>query len=454
MKELECKFILSRFSFLLKEGEDLYLVYSSLSNSFLKISRDLYECLSEGDFDELQTSAPELFKTLRQHHIISDGIEDDDAVVIMEMQSNMGAYSSGMLGVTLAPTVSCNLRCPYCFESEKPSGLISKKTCEDVIDFINSHTLCKKFSLNWFGGEPLLGIDRIEYFLTVLHERVEKGESVPMYYHSMITNATLLNDKACRVFQKFPLDTIQVTFDGVKSRHDKMKFYKDGKGTFDEILDNLDLFTKTCPDTSIALRVNVDNNNYKDYLELYNLFSNRFAGKKISIYPGILRKCGDCDDSGFMTTSDVVRFNKWLRDNGIDYSIYPRKLNKVCAATAIAAYAIGPHGELYNCWEDMGQSDALIGSIYKSSLDKPEMLANFMRYGNLFNDETCRKCRLLPLCSGGCPKLRVANKLNGAMNDVCTEYRNNDHEALIQTLLDFYHSGKWKENGCKNCSCS
>lgn len=47
-----------------------------------------------------------------------------------------------------------------------------------------------------------------------------------------------------------------------------------------------------------------------------DMFLERFNGKKIQFYPGILRKCGDCEDSAFMTTADIARFNKWLRDNG------------------------------------------------------------------------------------------------------------------------------------------
>lgn len=452
-ENIHTKPLLSRFTFLLEEEGGLYLVYSSLTNGFMQLSKDLYDVLASGEFDELKADAPGVFDRLRQQHIITSEHEDDDEVCKMEMRLNMGAYSTGHLGITLAPTVSCNLRCPYCFEAEKPAGVITEKTCDDVLDFINSHVLCKSFSLNWFGGEPLLGIDRIGYFLDRLQERVEKKESVPMADHSMITNATLLKGKALEVFRKHPLDSIQITFDGDKERHDRMKFHADGKGTFDEILDNIEGFTEACPGTRIALRVNVDNNNFRDYLKLYEMFRERFKGKKIQFYPGILRKCGDCDDEGFMTTADIANFNKWLRDNGIDYSVYPRREAKTCAATAIGAYAIGPRGEIYNCWEDMGQPEALVGSIYKKSLDKPEMLANYMRYGTLFNDPECRKCSVLPICSGGCPKQRVANKLKGAGNDICSEYRDNDHAVLKQTLLDFFHSGRWKNKTCAKCSC-
>lgn len=441
---------LSRYVFLINK-DNLYLIYNSRTNNFHRINKELFDTLEFGNICIIEKNSPETFQKLKSLRIITSEQDDNDYVSLLELKHNTIAYSTGQLGITLAPTISCNLSCPYCFESEKPLGVISKNTCDDVIDFINSHRLCKKFSLNWFGGEPLLGIERIEYFLNRLSQRIKEKTSIPMYYHSMITNATLLKGKAIEVFKKYPLDSIQITFDGVKERHNKIKFYASKEGTYDDIVVNIENFIKNCPKTSVALRINIDNNNSKDYLVLYKIFHERFPKSNIQLYPGILQKCGECGDESFMTSSDIALFNKWLRDNGIDHEIYPTHHNKLCAAIGIGAYAIGPRGELYNCWEDMGREDAIVGSIYEKELKRPEMLANLMRYGNIFNYEKCRECSLLPICTGGCPKHRAKNKLNGEHNEICSIYADEGNAALKETLLNYFYSDKWKNKTSCHC---
>lgn len=436
--------ILSRFCILLNH-KDLYLVYSTLTNSFYKVNNELYRLLKSNDFSKLEEEDRETLNYLNSVKIISTEREDDSVVTKLEMRHNIEAYSTGSLGITLAPTVTCNLRCPYCFEADKPAGMISEKTCDDVLDFINTHQLCKGFSLNWFGGEPLIGINRIEYFLDRLHERVEKKESVPMVYHSMITNATLLKGKAIEVFKKYPLHSIQITFDGKKEQHDKVKFHQDGSGTYDEILENISVFVKECPYTRIALRVNIDNTNSRDYPTVYNELSNTFSKANIQIYPAILKQCTECDASNFMNSTDICRFNKMIRSCGISKEIYPQRKDKICAAIKIGSYAIGPRGEIYNCWEDMGQKDSIIGSIYEKAFSNVAKKADYMHYGSIFNDPRCRECPILPICFGGCPKRRIENQIHGQTNNICSTYADNNHESLKETLLDFYYSGKWKK---------
>lgn len=68
------------------------------------------------------------------------------------------------IGLVICPTMSCNFRCPYCFE-DRVSGTMSQQVQDNIValagrlfDMSGARTL----QVNWFGGESLLAPDIIE----------------------------------------------------------------------------------------------------------------------------------------------------------------------------------------------------------------------------------------------------------------------------------------------------
>ena len=119
---------------------------------------------------------------------------------------------------------------------------MSKDTLSYVIMYlervISSSTL-RTFQLAFFGGEPLL------YYKKIVHLDLK---IVANYAISIIRNfkLTLLPMALCLtpnvVDDLIKLSnwvSIQVAFDGGKGFHDKIKYYKDGTGTYDRVLHNL-----------------------------------------------------------------------------------------------------------------------------------------------------------------------------------------------------------------------
>ena len=58
------------------------------------------------------------------------------------------------------PTMNCNFKCWYCYETHIKSSKMTKTTIQNVISFCNNiiyeNKNLKRFYLSWFGGEPLL----------------------------------------------------------------------------------------------------------------------------------------------------------------------------------------------------------------------------------------------------------------------------------------------------------
>ena len=61
--------------------------------------------------------------------------------------------------------MDCNLGCYYCYEEKYPSRM-SLATCDRIYDYIVSDLSTrnqKRMHLGWFGGEPMLNRDAIDY---------------------------------------------------------------------------------------------------------------------------------------------------------------------------------------------------------------------------------------------------------------------------------------------------
>lgn len=59
---------------------------------------------------------------------------------------------------------------------------------------------------------------------------------------------------------------VQITLDGLQEHHDSRRHLRDGRGTFDKIVENLRLFEEYA--IRVDIRMNVDNENCRDYIGL------------------------------------------------------------------------------------------------------------------------------------------------------------------------------------------
>lgn len=152
---------LSRYTYLF-EREGTNLLYSSRSNNFYKIPSDFADLLSRIDeVDEVALSEDEreAINALRDAKVIVDSAEEDDRYVEeLHLAHLMSSMNRSHVGLTILPTIQCNLGCPYCFEGQKRSGMMDEATADAIVEFIGQHQLAKGYSISWFGGEPLLGI--------------------------------------------------------------------------------------------------------------------------------------------------------------------------------------------------------------------------------------------------------------------------------------------------------
>lgn len=428
---------LSQFTHLFKR-QGLNLLYSSRNNSFLQLSDGLYAFLETLRNNNGITGVPPEFASdiaylIDQSVVIETADVDIDYINTLKINHQQRKFATDHIGLTILPTLSCNLRCPYCFEHNKKSGLMTGDTEDNLIKFVSDHKNARTYSITWFGGEPLLGLDVIESLLG----KFEKLSDIRRLSHTIVSNGTLFDERAYELFKKYPLDSIQITFDGIGMSHDKKRKFPDGRGSYDLILSKLGEIEKELPDTFVSVRFNVDNFNKDEYYTFRDEFRQRF-GQRFSCYPALLRPNSECRTEQFFSIDDSVEFHKKLNNSGNKADFLPKIESKGCTATNLSSYVVGPEGELYLCWEHVGESEFIIGHIDNPEFTNPRLFNRFILDGDCFNDDDCLKCIFLPICSGGCPQKRLESP--NSRKSQCTILKHNNSQVLEDFLFCYYQS--------------
>jgi uncharacterized protein len=343
----------------------------------------------------------------------------------------------------VCPTLKCNFRCPYCFEHDQRDGAtMSPETIERLIAFIAGYKDARRLSIGWYGGEPTLAWELIED----ITQKVE-ALGIELEGAGLVTNGYLLDEAKIARLNDLKIRSIQITLDGPPEVHDARRVLAGGAPTYARILENVALLMESPYEGSCAIRVNVDKHNLEGFLELHAELRARFAGKHLFVYPGHVHTglahaydhgCNlDCGDWAALTF-DLYQRGHLLPKEGF----YPAgDLHGVCVATSHNGFVVGPGGELYKCWEDVGKERMVIGDVYaEDPITDPELRALYALGADPYADPECLACAVLPICGGGCANKRLrARHFHEEGLMVCSPYR--DHlTAYLEEYYDTYLS--------------
>lgn len=421
--------ILSIYTLLFtKNGK--FFIYNSRSNFFSEISEEFYDALTSEKWDSLPS---EIIDELKKREIIC---EKDDKYIFYYTQLlafNARNHNPTSMSLVLAPTTACNFACPYCFESKQNPKTIDDETVDALVDFVKHHKYVKEISITWYGGEPLLAFNKLK----LIYEKLSADDMPKIVSQSVITNGYCINDDVVAFFKEKGCGYFQITIDGLYEKHSATRCLKNSdKDTFWPIVANIDKLVKELPNTSIHIRVNINKNNYKEFISVANFFKERYPeNKMIYTYPGIIRE--ETEDKRSLCASsfgesEMLDLRKLLRDAGFDISDFPVKQVRGCMMQNANSFLIGPEGDIYKCWNDVGIKESQIGNIKESELSNASLYINYMMQSSPFNDD-CKECHAFPICSGGCSYYRYKNKFRSCKFDTCSPYK--DKEKLFNALL-------------------
>lgn len=412
------------------ERNNKFYVFNSLSRLFCEISQKTYEALHNRDYTCL---SQETFEFLTKNKVLIP--EEEKYLFFLESKSKFNGETNddSALGLVVAPTIQCNFNCPYCFESKTNNKIMSDEIETKLIQFIQRHENVKAINLTWYGGEPLLAFNRIKSIWNRLSSDLS---TIKIQNHSIITNGWLINDDVIEYCKSTKISFIQITLDGICENHNKTRCLKDGTPTFDKIYKNIIRLATDIPSLTVTVRVNVNRNNSYDFITLSNLFAKEGL-KNISVYPGFIRE--DTLDNQSLTYNSITGkdchyFFKTALSCGIKTTFFPSTcLEKGCLMSSAYAFIIGPDGEIYKCWNDVGHQDRIIGYISDNQPTDKLRLYRYLNETSAFSDSECKDCPVFPICDGGCGHYRYRNKFEDGSFDLCTRFKNTN--VLEESLL-------------------
>ena len=421
----------SRFNLMFRSKDKEILLYNSGSSSFLQFGEESFEILShikENPNMDL-SSKPNLYFQLRLGGFLVENGADDDLVRILKMNRLASNYASNELNLTIAVSMMCNFNCDYCYEQNRTSLVMSEATAEALVLFIKKHKHLNKINVVWYGGEPLLVFDKVKSL-----SRKIQGLGLE-YEAQLVTNGYLLTPEIIASFDEMKISHLQITIDGIKETHNRRRYLKCGGDTYIRIMDNIDSLLSSKWNGRLDLRVNVDKRNSNDFAEVYELIKQLYPKKfnrKVNVYPGFVDDYARPINSDYFASYDKGQFLVNQSENhGVNpLRIFPRMELGGCTMTKKNAYVVGLEGELYKCWRDLGDENAVIGDIHCLTNWNMSLVAEGMVGSSYLNDEFCESCLLFPVCDGGCPKIRMLNNRDRGNRNTCTYFHQHTEQLL------------------------
>src|SRR2546430_13668348 len=171
--------------------------------------------------------------------LVRDRLEDDARVRAYLDKAREGV--PGTMYVTLMPTLQCNLACNYCFQKEHPAFTKMSSPTEDatlawLLRQVDERGL-RTLHVHYFWGEPTTRKDYCLRTAQVLSASMKARGGT--FRWDMTTNGIQLDVEFARKMESLGPGAFKVTLDGDKETHDRMRVYRDGRGTFDVIFDNV-----------------------------------------------------------------------------------------------------------------------------------------------------------------------------------------------------------------------
>ena len=437
--------IWSRYNKLFHSKRLGYFLYNAFSNTLFEIDKAHFSAL-EGLRDRgigSEGIGKEFLTLLREHKVLVAEGEENRLLLARQYQRYTQCFDTSRLGLTICPTLQCNFRCPYCFEhSQKDSAVMTHGTIERLLSFIESYKEIRHLSLAWYGGEPLIAFD-------VIRDITERVKSLNLDFEgaALVTNGYLLDKGKCDLLNDLNIHSIQITLDGPEEVHNMRRFLAGGRPTFRRILANLDALMDSTYKGSCDIRVNIDKHNIEGFQELHASLLERFKGKKLFIYAGhVHASLGHAYDHscslGLQEWTDFT-FDMYRRRGLMPTGdFYPADdIDSACVGTTHNKFVIGPEGELYKCWEDVGKPTMVIGNIHEDEpVTNPELQAQYGIGTDAYNDPDCLACSVLPICGGGCANKRLRAKQFGEEGlEFCSLYKEN-LTSYLEGYIDTFKS--------------
>jgi uncharacterized protein len=340
----------------------------------------------------------------------------------------------------------CNLACHYCYYLEKkhlyPEAGVFRMPEVILEEYIVQHIeACSEevIRFSWHGGEPTAaGLDYFRKIVTLQRKHQPINRRIA---NGMQTNGTLLDEEWCRFLASEGF-FVGLSLDGPRELHDRYRFSKKGKPTFEQAMRGYELLQRHGIPTDVLCVVNAHNVPYP--IRVYRFFK-QIKAPYVSFLPlvehmeesetGVSSRTVPAEAFGdFLCTI----FDEWINQDigrikvqifeeaartafGLDHSLCI--FRETCGDIPVIEH----NGDFYSC-DHFVDAEHCPGNIIETPLVELLESPGQRAFGQAKLDTLpgcCRACEVRTMCNGGCPKNRFLQTPDGetGLNYLCAGYK-------------------------------
>lgn len=399
-----------------------YIVIDVNSGAIHELNEETYRILSHfdergifvmseelKDIDDLEEILEEIEELKREGELFSEDIFKPMAMELKERQSVLKA-------MCLHVAHSCNMDCEYCFagkgEYHGDAGLMSYETGKKAIDYLIENSPGRKnLEVDFFGGEPLLNWQ-------VIKKLVDYGRSLEKstgknFRFTLTTNGLLIDDDVID-FCNREMSNVVLSLDGSRDTNDRMRKTKQGKGTYDLIVDKFIDFAKRRGQKDYYMRGTFTGKNLhfaEDIIHMANLGFKELSMEPVVAPEHVSYALKDEDKDILLAEYEKLALEMIKRrKSGNPFNFYHFNVDfegGPCIAKRVSGCGVGteyiavtPEGDIYPCHQFVGDKDFLMGNLI-DGIKNPNVRKLFAEC-NVYSHEECENCFARLYCSGGC----------------------------------------------------
>lgn len=396
------------------KGNDQYLLFVPQTLKFFNVNgtvknvvTDIENGISKEEIISKYSISEETFLNL-YNTIYAEPIEEFNP-------DREGFLSKLVLNVTN----KCNLDCKYCYACGGSYGssecMMDIPTAKLAID-----TVLQKYnviqSIQFFGGEPLLNEPVIRFVCEYFTKLVEEKKLAGLPAFGTISNGTIYSDQLAETIKKYQIG-LTFSIDGPKSVHDSMRIYKEGTGSFDKVIENIEKYRNAgVPIVGAETTYNINHVNQKlSVMDTIRYLKDELQISDIHLVPASGDDSADYkieDRSGFVDSVSEIFKEKVENKKEYTYSFVGRilealkwkKSNCHLCMAGITQFSVSSKGDIYPCFLFTDMPEFRLGNVYDKVpfFENETFTAQKSRFSGFskYQYPKCKDCFNNRICSG------------------------------------------------------
>ncbi len=382
-----------------------YVYHNSLTNKFLYIDPLLKELIddSKENLDKLKDRHPQFYNALRNLGFIVKKKTDEVSAVKKLVEKIDGNKEEFYLLIN--PTLNCNFSCWYCYENHIKGSKISDSVLERLKLLISNQMEqkeIKRFVLHFFGGEPLLYFKKLVLPIIDFSKKEAQKRNVLLLIN-FTTNGYLIDDKMIKKFIKYKVNNLQITLDGNKEEHDKVRFTSKNNGSYDKIIENMKKIVKN--NINLTLRINYTRKNFSSLSKVFKDFKDLSFKERKRILLS-LNKVWEENEEGLENEITVLKDKAEKFGFKLPDPLLADRVRFSCYADKINQALVNYNGDVFKCSARDFKKENAEGFLNKDGLIEWNEKQK-ERIKSRLKNKPCLECNILPICGGGCSQQAI-----------------------------------------------